>query len=295
MREDGAAVRQLPKADADARKPARARCEQRCMNTGKNHWNEFHRAWSRLAPPLRPNHEVVAAVTEQVHDVPGSALLLGVTPELAHVGSQLIALDHNHAMVRNIWPGNSASRWAVVGNWLTPCFRPEFFAVCVGDASLNNLQYPVQWHSFCRELKKLLRPGGRFTCRITTAPESGESTASVKDAVLSGAIGNFHAFKMRLSIAVASENADPRVAVTEVLDHFDRMFPDRDELAQVTGWRRDEIDTIDFYKNSSIATTRPTCRQVLAVVSQVFPNARFVSAGSYELADRCPLLVMDKE
>ena len=106
------------------------------MNTGKNHWNEFHRAWSRLAPPLRPNHEVVAAVTEHVRDVPGRALLLGVTPELTHVGSQLIALDHNYAMVRNIWPGNSASRWAVVGNWLTPCFRPEFFAICVGDASL---------------------------------------------------------------------------------------------------------------------------------------------------------------
>jgi len=264
------------------------------MNSAKNHWNEFHRAWSRLAPPLRPNHEVVSAVAEQISDVPGRAMLLGVTPELADIRLSLVAVDHNFAMVTNIWPGNTAARWAIVGNWLTPSFRPEFFSVCIGDASLNNLRYPEQWSKFCRELHSLLRPGGKFVCRITTAPDPGETIVSVKDAALSGAIGNFHAFKMRLSMAIACEQSEPRVPVAAILEHFDRMFADRDSLARGTGWPRDEIDTIDFYKGSSVSTCRPTQREVLSVVSQAFPDAHFVSAGTYELADRCPLLVMAK-
>jgi hypothetical protein len=264
------------------------------MNTGKNHWNEFHRAWSKLAPPLRPHPQVIDAVHAQVRGVPGRALLLGVTPELADLRPQLVAVDHNYAMVANIWPGDTATRWAVVGNWLTPSFRPGFFGVCVGDASLNNLHYPDQWRTFCDRLNELLAPGGKFACRITTAPEPGETLGSVRDAALSGAIGNFHAFKMRLSMAIASERCEPRVPVTAILESFNRMFADRDALAQRAGWTREEIDTIDIYKGSSIATCRPTQREVLSVVTPVFPGARFVAAGTYELADRCPLLIVEK-
>ena len=60
-----------------------------------NHWLEYHRAWSRLTPPLRPHAEVIAAVRQQIAGFPGRALLLGVTPELADVVSDLVAIDRN--------------------------------------------------------------------------------------------------------------------------------------------------------------------------------------------------------
>src|ERR1035441_10842678 len=84
---------------------------------GNNHWQVYYRAWSQLVPPLRPNPDVVAAVKEQIKDRRGRALLLGVTPELADVSPDLVAIDRNFSMIANVWPGNTTSRCAIAGDW----------------------------------------------------------------------------------------------------------------------------------------------------------------------------------
>jgi hypothetical protein len=260
----------------------------------RNHRREYHRAWSRLTPPWRPHPDVIAAVRRQIGDRPGRTLLLGVTPELADISQDLVALDRNAAMVANVWPGNTAARRAVVGDWRDCNFAPRSFATCVGDGSLCGLQSPEELARVLIWLFELLRDGGRFVCRVYVPSAAGETVSAVCEAALSGAIGNFHGFKLRLAMALAAQHPDSRVCVNDILGEFDRRFGDRDELVRITGWNREEIDTIDFYAGSVVVFNFPTSEQLLSVVCDAFPKARLVASGRYELAALCPLLVAER-
>ncbi len=259
-----------------------------------DHWQDYHRAWSRLTSPLRPHQEVVSAVKQQIAGLSGRAILLGITPELADVAPDLIAVDRNFPLVVNIWPGNTAARKAIVGDWRNPNFLPGSFSACIGDGSLAAVRFPQDVSLLLRELVRILRGGGRFVCRLYLPSETPESVSMLKDAVMAGVIHNFHAFKLRLAMALAAQRPDPHIDVDAILTAFNNQFPDRSELVRMTGWSREQIDTIDFYKRSAALYGFPTRDQLFSVVSKVFPNARLIPAGTYELAERCPLLVADR-
>jgi SAM-dependent methyltransferase len=259
----------------------------------QNHWQTYHQAWSRLTPPLRPHPSVVAAVKQQIKTRLGRTLLLGVTPELADVASDLVAVDRNLAMVANIWPGNSAVRHAIVGDWRTLSFSSKTFSLCVGDGSLNNLDHFVDLAKLFLELKRTMIPRGRLVCRLYLAPTPPETPSALKDEAMSGSIGNFHVLKIRLGMALAAREALPQIGVASILDAFNALFPNRDGLIRATGWSRGQIDTIDFYRGSTTSYILPTKDQILSVVSEVFSDLRLVSSGTYEMAEHCPLLVAD--
>ena len=257
----------------------------------RDHRREYYRAWSLLTPPLRPHQQVVAAVKQQIGDQPGRTLLLGVTPELADISRDLVALDRNHSMVEHVWPGNTAARRAVVGDWRNQNFAPASFSVCVGDTSLGAMQFPRDVSLLCHEVVRLLRPEGKFVCRVYLSPDVRESVEQVRDAVLSGQIRNFHAFKFRLGMTLIAHPSEPRVGVDAIFRTFSDLFSDRDELSHRTGWSREQIDTIDFYQGSTVAFNFPTQEQLHSVVSKIFADVKFVPVGTYEFAERSPLLV----
>jgi hypothetical protein len=258
------------------------------------HWKDYYRAWPQLTPPLRPHPQVVAAVRTEIGDSPGRTLLLGVTPEFADIADDLIAVDRNHPLVSHVWPGNTTARRAMVGDWLNGNFVAGSFSTCVGDGSLSVVEFPRRTALLCERIYEVLRPGGRFAGRFYAAPDNGESVAAVKAAAVDGAIRNFHAFKLRLAMAIAAEAGRVQVGVNEIFAVFQAMFPDRDELVRLTGWDRGHIDTIDYYESSVVAYSFPTRRQLLSVIPRTFTNVRLVETGTYELADRGPLLVMEK-
>jgi SAM-dependent methyltransferase len=260
----------------------------------RNHWKDYYRAWSQLTPPLRPHPQVVAAVAAEIGDTPGRTLLLGVTPELADIADDLVAVDRNYSLVSHVWPGNTQARRAMVGDWLNTNFTPGSFTTCLGDGSLSVVEFPRGTLLLCERIYEALRSGGRFVGRVYLAPEPGETVATVKAAAGSGAIRNFHAFKLRLAMAIAAEAGRVQVGVNEIFAVFQDLFGDRDELVRLTGWDRRHIDTIDYYENSSVAYSFPTRRQLLSVIPRNFANVRMVEAGTYELAERSPLLVMEK-
>lgn len=255
-----------------------------------SHRKRYHSAWPNLTAPLRPDPEVVSAVAAEIARQPGRALLLGVTPELAGIAPDLVAIDRNLNMVENVWPGNSVGRNAVVGEWTNANFRASSFAVAVGDGSLNSVRFPDEVLRVSAELRRLLEPGGTFVCRLYMS-EPTDRIADVAAAALAGRFRNFHAFKMHLAMAIAVETGDPNVRVQILLDTITTLFPDRAELVRATGWDRAHVDTIDFYRNSSAATSYPTQDQWRATLAAVFSGIRFAPSGRYELAERCPLLV----
>jgi SAM-dependent methyltransferase len=257
-------------------------------------WSDYYRAWSRMTPPLRPNHEVISAVKALVEDVSSRALILGVTPEFADMTSDIIALDRNYSMVRHIWPGNTRTRRAIVGNWLNQNFLADCFSLCLADGSLNLLELPGEVDQACTELARVMKRGGRFICRVLLAPDRSESISDLRAAVASGAIRNFHAFKCRLAAAMVTQPSTPNVKVHEIFELFSELFRDRGRLVEMTGWSRDEVDTIDFYQGSKTIMNFPTRRHVASVVSQSLSNVRFLEIGTYELAEHCPLLIAER-
>jgi SAM-dependent methyltransferase len=261
---------------------------------GQDHQKIYHRAWSQLGPPLRPPPDVIVAVKEQINDIRGRALLLGVTPELADVAPHLVAVDRNFSMVANVWPGNTPSRCALVGDWRRPSFKPDAFSICIGDGSLAFLTFPDETVKLFRELNQILKAGGRMVFRLYLAPDVAETISVLQEEALSGKIKSFHAFKMRLAMALAAQQSAPQICVAAILDAFNSLFGDRQELARTTGWRREQIDTIDFYKDSTVSFTLPKKDQLLSVVSEVCRNARLAPSGTYEMSELCPLLVADR-
>ena len=134
----------------------------------------------------------------------------------------------------NVWPGNTSSRWAVVGDWRNRNFAPGSFSLCLGDGSLNCLRHPDDIAFVLREVARALRQGGRFVCRLFVSPDQPETVWSIKEALLCGAIQNFHAFKLRLGMALAAHRSGRSIPVAAILAEFNSLFSDRSELVRVT-------------------------------------------------------------
>lgn len=247
-----------------------------------------------LQEPQSPRHaEVAAGVKQQLAGVNGRVLLLSVSPTLSSIGFDITAVDRNAAVVRHRWPGNTPLRRAVVADWLRLPFADGSFVACIGDGSMNTLDFPGVTLLY-NSLARVMLPGGRFVCRVYLTPDQGETVATVARAPWQSTIRSFVYFKFRLGMAIAAESAQPNVPVKSIYEVFAANFPDRDRLAAATGWDRSEIDKIDLYKSSPAVYIFPTRQQVLSLVPGDFANAHFVPVGTYELAERCPLLVMGR-
>ena len=72
-----------------------------------SHWAELFRRRAQLTPPLRPNREVAEGLGQAIAGHGGRVLLLGVTPELVELGSELIAVDRSDKMIADVWPGDT--------------------------------------------------------------------------------------------------------------------------------------------------------------------------------------------
>lgn len=262
--------------------------------TGRNHWQDMARKWARVRPPLRPNHEVADAVRGQLAPLAGPTLLLGVTPELAVIATPLIAVDRNPGMIAFAWPGNTAERHAVQGDWLAMPVLGGGFANAIGDGSFNTLAYPDGYAKLFDELGRILKPGARVVFRNFCTPEQGETLAEVRRATLGGRIASLHAFKWRLAMAAVAESDGANIRVTRIRDAFHALFPDQTQLVAATGWTADEIDTIEVYKDSVVSFSFPRLSELLAVVPTGFRHVQTLLAGSYELAERCPIVVLDR-
>jgi hypothetical protein len=258
-----------------------------------SHWGRHAAGFSRLGPPMLPDEEMVSAVRRQLTMHEGPTLLLGVTAVYADVAADVTAVDHNPEVVAKVWPGDTPTRRAHVEEWQKVSSLGRRFVAAVGDGSLNSIVYPDDVRDVLRELELVLEPGGRVVVRCFVTPDEAEGLAEVRAAVLDGAVATFHGFKWRLAMALVAARGDANIAVVDILAGFEAMFPDRDALAAATGWHPDTIATIDVYRGSDEVYSFPTASQLRAVVPSSWQAPAFAPSGTYELAERCPLLVVD--
>jgi SAM-dependent methyltransferase len=260
-------------------------------------WAAFQARWARLKPPLRANDEVVAAIGAAIGDAADGrapALLLGVTPEYAGIAPAMVAVDWSRPMIDGIWPGDDAARRSLCADWRDLPLASGSCGAAVGDGSLSCLAWPDDYRRVFDRLAAVLRPGARLAIRCYATPDPCEPLAAVGAAALAGAAEGFHALKWRIAMALAAARGDPNVPVVAILAAFDTLFPDRGRLAAAAGWDDEEIAEIDAYAGQRLVYSFPTRAEVLARVPPAFAGARFVAAGTYPLAERCPILVAER-
>jgi hypothetical protein len=256
-------------------------------------WETYHRRWRELGPPLRPHRDVVASVRAQLADHDKRVLLLGVTPELADLGQSTCAVDRSAATIANVWPGDTATRRVLRAEWQRmPCATGTFSAAA-GDGSLNCTAWPGDYARIFDELARQVRPGGRIVLRVYIRPTPCESLDQVREAVIAGEVGSVHALKWRVAMAICGEQAHANLQVWRISAAVNRLFPCRRDLARVTGWSETTIAQLHVYQGLPDIYSFPTAAEVGAAVPSGRLRARWCSSGSYELAERCPLLVLD--
>jgi SAM-dependent methyltransferase len=244
-----------------------------------------------LGPPLRPAGSVIETYRRLVAGYDREILLLGVTPELTDLGHHLVAVDRSAGVISRLWSGNGADHHAVLGDWRALPLASASFTAIVGDGSLNWLRYPEDYLLVFNEIARVARPAAIMAVRIYCTPEATETLEEARALALSGRETSFHALKWRIAMALAAARRDANLFVADILTTFDLMFPDRDELAVKTGWRRHVIDTIDNYRDSAVAYSFPKETQLLNVLdSRRFAEAKLIPNGPYALAERCPIL-----
>lgn len=251
-------------------------------------WRNFPAVYNRLAPPLVPAPGDVERMRAAISGQDDETLLLGVTPGIASLGGDLTAVEGSRAMIDRLWQGDELDRRAVVADWTALPFEPGRFGSVIGDGALNSVAGGLD--SLIGEISRVLREGGVAAQRVFASPDDRESLDIVRDDGLGGRIGNVHALKWRIAMAIA-EAPDYLVPVADILAAFNRMFPDREELASITGWDRAEIDTLDAYVGAWHSLCFPTRGTLQQMGGGRFASLRFVESEGYPLAERCPLVV----
>lgn len=266
---------------------------QEALSAEEEVWRAFRRRWPRLRPPLRPNADIVAAIGAQIAGHDSRVLQLGVTPELASLGRDLTALDWSEAMMTRIWPGDGADRRAVLADWRAMPAFPHPFTAAIGDGSLNTLAWPNDVRAVLTNTAAQLARGGRVAIRCYLSPDEPETLASLAADVLAGREPSPHAFKWRLAMALCAARDDANIALEVIWRALDEMFPDRAALAAASGWGADDIGDFDAYRGSHATYCFPTAAQFSAAIPRTLADVRFVPAGDYPLAERCPILVAE--
>jgi SAM-dependent methyltransferase len=268
----------------------------------RSYWDGFARAYERLGAPLRPSSEDVHFFESTAHEwsmARGNdsvrALLLGVTPDVARMGwpagTSLLAVDNSFAMAQFVWPGNVlGQRDVICADWLSlPC-RDDSHDLVIGDGSINCLSYPIGFANFIDNLSRTIRPGGLLMLRVYLQTEPPEDPTDVLAEALTGSAGSFHAFKLRLLMAL-QRGVRHGIPVVEAYHWWTQRNVARKSLPHRKGWEDRDIETIEFYRDSDTVYSFPTLAELRSQLQGKFEEASIFSPAG-EMGHRCRVLVL---
>jgi hypothetical protein len=125
-------------------------------------------------------------------------------------------------------------------------------------------------------------------------PDIAETPDAVIAALQSGAIGSFHAFKWRLAMAVQGMDDARDVAVDAVWKVWHAARIDMRALAVARGWPPEDVGTIEFYQGSPARYNFMRFDDMIGCLRRAGFDLLATCTGSYELAGRCPHVLLRK-
>jgi hypothetical protein len=264
------------------------------------HWSDAAYHWHEYGSPLRPSADDVAAIEALVRNGHGdtgprplSALLLGVTPEIATMAwpprTELLAIDRSRPMLEHVWPGDiDGRRRAVCGDWFDFAWETARHDIVVGDGIFAILDFPRQYRTLAASIRAALAPDGVFVTRLFLQSPQRETPGAVFDDLLANRIGSFHAFKMRLAMAM-QDNATAGVRMGDVYAAWRSANIDPDALAAITGWSHATIETIRPWAEKPSRLSFPLAGEMDAAMADHF-DKHAERTLAYELGERCPVV-----
>lgn len=204
----------------------------------------------------------------------------------------MTAVDESADMIAGIWPGDTDTRKAVRGDWFDLPFPGASIDALIGDGCLSVIGGADARRALFSAIARVLNADGRAGIRLYASPETRDDPKDVRALALSGGVSTFHELKWRVAMTASGGAPDYIIPVTGILEQFDRMFPDRDELSARTGWELPVVGTIDVYRNSSAIYSFAPAAAIVEEAEAYFGDVGIVSTGTYGLAERCPLLTL---
>lgn len=271
-----------------------------------SHWQRLAGAYELLGSPLRPLAEDIAifegAVDEWADAHPIGhpiehlrALLLGATPGIALMrwpaNTILVGADESGYMIRSAWPGDRAGvRLGVRASWGRLPLACSSVHIAIGDGSLNCVRHPEAANDVCRSLRCALTEDGLLVLRCFVRPEEPEAPEQIFDDMFRGVIPTFSQFKFRLFMAMP-QDLRSGLAVDDVYRLWASYSIDPVRLAAVTRWPLPEIETLEFFRDSSTVHTFPTLAEFRCLLHEYFDEAGMITP-SYPLGEHCPTLIL---
>jgi len=265
----------------------------------RDHFSRIVAQWSHFGPPLRPSPDDTAAMQRVISALGPNAhaVVLGLTPEIIGCAwpadVTLSAVDHSPAMMSALWPpekGPQNSR-AVLADWCAMPIDTGTTDLVAGDGCYVLLDFPDGYAALTREVRRVLRAGGRYVIRIFLRPDHSETVADVATALADGAIGSVHALKLRLLAAVhgASGSGSRLDDVWQEWTTISARLPQA--LRGVRGWTAEEIIGVESYRGMDARYFLPTLAEARQAFTPWFAEIE-CARGTHELAERCPTLVL---
>jgi SAM-dependent methyltransferase len=222
--------------------------------------------------------------------------MLGVTPETAACawpeGTRLRAYDGSPEMLRYVWPkqGAPADARAELGDWASLPLDDRAADLVTADNSLGVVYWPGPVKRVLDEIRRVLRPAGRFVVRQPILPERPETLDDILADLNGGRIGTPGAVKARMW-AVLQRPDLQGMKSQDLRDLWWRLFPDPEAIAPQFGWSSESFAT----QRKVSEDRRTTCVTRVQFHEIIDPFFRVVDevVGSYELAERFPTFVLE--
>jgi SAM-dependent methyltransferase len=265
----------------------------------RDHFSRIVPQWSHFGPPLRPSADDTAVVQRVAADLGSGAhaVVLGLTPEIIActwpTDITLTAVDHSPAMIQALWPpakGPANSR-VVLADWCAMPIPSGTIDLVAGDGCYILQNFPEGYAALTREVRRVLRPAGRFVIRVFLRPDRPESVEDIARALAGGDIGSVHALKLRLLAALhgASGGGSRLDDVWRAWVPMSSLVPAA--LAGFRGWTAEEIVGIESYRGMDSRYFLPTLTELRQTLCASFREVE-CAWGHHELADQCPTLVL---
>jgi SAM-dependent methyltransferase len=266
-----------------------------------NAWSDAARKWDALSSPLRPHSDDIAVVERVAAELtpvdgPLTVAVLGMTKEVIGCrwpqGTKLGAFDGSAEVIRLVWPPPNAPEgaFAQVATWSELPFGDDEVDVVTADGSLGCLDYPDGARQLFRELRRILRPAGRFVARTTLRPETPDTMEQIVADLEAGRIGNGSALRVRVGAALHPDGLGG-FRLQQLWDAWQQLIPDVEAASRTLGWPAATLRMIEVTRANDFRITYPTLAELRGLLAPEFEEIECVF-GTYELAEWSPTLVL---